>query len=129
MGERISHPLVAALGRAEEALFRHVGYAHDWRKFPIMDYTDMFWAVDPTEREWSRHSPSREALQDWVDTGEYRKCDGGMCYESEIYTYRHLDRWVVRGPELTIVLEDTHCDGNIWLAVYLTSIEVKAKGG
>lgn len=121
--------LVETIHAAEKALFEHVGYEHDWRIFPVVDHTDMYWAVDRGADSWCRSSKDKAALEYWInnENGDYREEDGDKVYESSIYTYRHLKKWVFRGPEFTLVLEDTHCDLNVWLACYRTDMEVKAR--
>lgn len=119
--------LLDDLKAAEKALFDHVGYSHDWRVFPVVDHTDQFWAVDPGEDSWCKSSPNREHLERWLALDDFQDGMGDDLYESSIYTYRHLKRWVFRGSELTMVLEDTHSDLNVWLAVYRNDMEVKAQ--
>jgi hypothetical protein len=108
---------------ARAAIFKHVGYVEDWRKLPIDDSRDQFWAVDEDEREWVKFAPKREAMVYWLandDWGPY----GDEVYESSIYTQRHLPKWVYRGTKLTLVVTDTHTDGNQLLQLFRNENEV-----
>jgi hypothetical protein len=108
---------------AREAIFEHVGYVEDWRVLPIDDSRDQFWAVDEHEREWVKFSPSREALAYWLESDDYGP-HGDKLYENEIYTQRHLKKWVYRGDELTLVVADTRTDGNQYLQLFRNHNEV-----
>ncbi len=119
--------LVDNVQAAEKALLEHCGYAHDWRIFPLDDNRSMYWAVDREECEWIRWSPKREAIIAWVQDarGDFPEEFGDKCFSGEIYTYRHLKKWVYRGSKFTLVLTDTHCDGNILLMIFCTDKEIK----
>ena len=107
------------------AIFKHVGYREDWRILPIVDYRSDYWSVDELEREHVRFSPDREALAYWLAHDDYGKY-GDRLYENSIYTQRHLPRWVYRGKELTIVVVDTHTDGNQYLQLFANDREIKS---
>jgi hypothetical protein len=110
---------------AREAIFEHVGYVEDWRVLPIVDHRDDFWAVDEHEHEWVKFSPSREALLYWLaEHDDEYGTHGDKLYQHEIYTQRHLSKWVLRGKELTIVVVDTHTDGNQYLQLFCNDNEV-----
>lgn len=116
--------IVDSLFEAREAIFEHVGYKEDWRVLPIVDYRDDFWAVDEHEREWVKFSPSKEALVYWLENDDYGP-HGDNVYEHEIYTQRHLSKWVYRGEELTLIVVDTHTDGNQYLQLFCNADEVR----
>jgi hypothetical protein len=97
---------------AKQAVFDHVGYVENWRILPICDTTDCFWKIlsSPQERGGSvRFADTEAALKD-EDAGDY--------YEDEIYTQRHLTKYVYRGAQYTMVCVDTHTDGNQLLRVF-----------
>jgi hypothetical protein len=107
------------------AIFKHVGYVENWRILPIVDYRRDYWSVDKFEREYVRHSPNREAIAYWIEHDDYGKY-GDRVYENSIYTQRHLPKWVYRGKELTIVVVDTHTDGNQYLQLFANDREIKS---
>lgn len=112
---------------ARASIFEHVGYVESWRVFPVQDSRDLFWSVDEAERKWVKFSPSREALTYWrgKHEDEYGPYED-VLYENEIYTQRHLPKWVYRGPELTLVVVDTHVDLNQYLQLFCNENEVRS---
>jgi len=111
---------------ARAAIFAHVGYVEDWRVLPIDDSRDQFWAVDKFERESVKFSPQREALVYRLAEHDDRYGPySDVLYSNEIYTQRHLPKWVYRGKELTLVVADTHTDGNKCLQIFRNENEVK----
>lgn len=109
---------------AREAIFEHVGYKEDWRVLPIVDNRDDFWAVDEHEHEWVKFSDSREALVYWLEHDDHGP-HGDKLYENEIYRQCHLPKWVYRGEELTLIVVDTHTDGNQYLQLFRNEDEVR----
>lgn len=95
----------------QEQIFNYFGYAEDWRVIPLSDNTDMHWVIlNGNERGGSvRYHEELESLQ-----GE----DDGQYYEDEIYTQRHLPKWVYRGEEYTMICCDPGVDGNVFLRVF-----------
>lgn len=118
--------IVDALNAAEAAIAQHVGYKQDWRVIPFDDSRDYFWAVDKFEREWCRFSEKKEAVEYWLKNDDYGDY-GFEVYEDEIYTQRHLPKWVYRGKEFTMVCVDTHTDGNQLLRIFRNDHEVVLK--
>ena len=121
--------LVDNFANALQALFDHCGYVEDWVVFPVIDCRKHYWRVDASERQWCQHSPKREALVAAIE----ERTDGPMAfpekhgqhfYSSEIYTQRFLSKWVFRGAEFVLVLENPRVDGNRWLACYRADHEV-----
>lgn len=106
--------LMEDYNKAEQAIFDHVGYVEDWAVIPLADSTMYFWQVDENENEWCKYAKS---LEDFHSDGNY--------YEDEIYTQRHLQKYVLRGEFYTMVSVDTHTDGNKLLMIFENSKEVK----
>jgi hypothetical protein len=50
--------------------------------------------------------------------------DAGNYYSNEIYTQRHLPKWIYRGAEYTMIVVDTHTDGNKFLQIFDNSKEI-----
>lgn len=99
--------------RIREKIFDYFGYAEDWRVLPLLDSRDYFWRLDGGGPGKVRFATSAELLDD--EDGEY--------YENEIYTQRHLPKWVYRGDEYTMVVVDTHTDGNQFLQIFTNEKE------
>jgi len=107
--------MMTAFKDARQKLYRHVGFVEDWVVYPIDDRTEMFWRVDKDEREFVRYGETPEGLDSPDD--EF--------YEEEIYTQRFYKKWVFRGKKLTMVMVDTHVDGNKFFAFFSNDKEVK----
>ena len=118
--------LMQAYNKAEQAVFDHVGYVEDWRVLPIDDSTDQYWCLVQREDGGGhvRFSPKREAIEYWAKNNDYGEYDDDV-YENQIYTQRHLPRWVYRGEVLTMVVVDTHTDGNKLLQVFKNDMEIR----
>jgi len=100
----------------QEKLFIYFGYAEDWRVLPMDDATKYFWEIDGTEESGSvRFAESVDQLQD-DESGDY--------YSNEIYTQRHLLKWVYRGKDYTMICVDTNTDGNQLLQIFSNDKEI-----
>lgn len=97
--------------RAE--VFAYFGYEEDWRVIPLDDARHYFWKLDGEGPGTVMFANTEEELES--ETGNY--------YEHEIYTQRHLPKWVYRGAEFTMIVVDTHCDGNKFLQVFTNANE------
>ncbi len=100
---------------ARQAIFDHVGYVEDWVVIPLDDQRRRFWRLDGENRGSVHYADSKEELIN--EEGNY--------YTAEIYTQRHLPKWVYRGKEITLVCADTHCDGNKFLFIFDNEKEVR----
>lgn len=100
-----------------EEIFRCFGYVEDWRVLPLNDCTEYYWKLD---QECNGHGVVNYAtdIENFTD-------DFGDYYQDEIYTQRHLPKWVYRGEEYTMIIVDTHTDGNQFLSIFDNSKEVK----
>ena len=89
-------------------VFAYFGYVENWRVLPLDDAREFFWRL---EGEGPGIVKFADTVQELVEeTGRY--------YVNEIYTQRHLSRWVYRGPEFTMIVVDTHTDGNQYLQIF-----------
>jgi hypothetical protein len=86
----------------------YFGYVEDWRAIPIEDRREYFWRLNGEGPGTVGYAKTEQELAD--QDGDY--------YEDEIYTQRHLPRWVYRGAEFSMVCVDTHTDGNKFLAIF-----------
>lgn len=96
-----------------DELFTYFGYVENWMVLPIDDAREFYWRLE------SEISGSVE----FADTEEELKAEDGNYYANEIYTQRHLDKWVYRGAEYTMILVDTDTDGNQFLQIFDNSKE------
>lgn len=99
---------------ARQEVFDLFGYVEDWRVIPLDDARDYFWRVT---------GDGRGDCVQFADTAEELETESGNYYENEIYTQRHLPKWVYRGEQYTLVCVDTHTDGNQFLQIFDNSKE------
>jgi len=97
----------------QKKVFDYFGYVEDWRVIPLDDARHYFWRLDGEGPGQVRYANTENELDD--QSLNY--------YEGEIYTQRHLPKWVYRGEEFTMVCVDTHTDGNKFLMVFDNSKE------
>lgn len=89
--------------KLQETIFAYFGYKEDWRVIPIDDARDYYWHLTG-EGSGDEVKYAKEKEHVFEGTME----DG---YSNEIYTQRHLPKWVYRGPEFTMICVDTRTDG------------------
>ena len=99
-----------------QELFDYFGYKEDWRVIPVDNATIYYWRLNG-------EGHGGEVL--FADTVEELESGDGNSYSNEIYTQRHLEKWVYRGEEYTMVVVDTHTDGNKFLQIFDNKKEVK----
>lgn len=92
----------------QEQLFDYFGYVEDWRVFPVDDARMYFWRLDGEGPGNVHFAETEEELRN--ETGKY--------YVNSIYTQRHLSKWVYRGENYTMIVVDTHTDGNKFLQIF-----------
>lgn len=91
----------------QRQIFEHFGYTQDWRVLPLSDATCYYWHLDDQGTGTVKFAET-EADLSW--NGDY--------YENEIYTQRHLHQYVYRAIDYTLIVVDTHTDGNKLLQVF-----------
>ncbi len=96
----------------QRQIFEHFGYKEDWRVLPLDDARSYYWRLEGEGPGIVMFSETVEKLN---SEGEY--------YENEIYTQRHLPKWVYRAADYTLVVVDTHTDGNKLLQVFDNAME------
>lgn len=94
-------------------IFEYFGYVEDWVVLQIDDARGYFWRLDGEGPGVVRFAEKEEHLDD----------GSGDHYENEIYTQRHLPKWVYRGAEFTLIVVDTNTDGNRFLQIFDNSKE------
>ena len=89
----------------QKQLFDYFGYVEDWCVFPVDDARDYYWHLTGEgcgdRVEFAKHEFTRES---WLS--------------HELYTQRFLPKWVYRGAEYTMILVNTHTDGNKLLQIF-----------
>lgn len=96
-----------------EEIYDYFGFIEDYVVLPLDDRREYAWAIiDDSEVQYGK-------MEDILnDTGDY--------YVDEIYKQRFYDRWIYHGEEFTMIMVDTHTDGNKFLAIFDNSKEIKS---
>jgi hypothetical protein len=113
--------LLNEYNQKRQELFDYFGYVENWGASPIDDATMYYWHL--SGESFGDEGYANEVL--FADTLEKLKSQDGNFYSNEIYTHRHLPKWVYRGADYTMVVVDTHTDGNKFLQIFDNSKEVK----
>lgn len=101
----------------EKEIHEYFGYKEDWVVIPIDNQTYSFWYIEDEENNGKV-----------VFANDVEDFDDGMNYYSnEIYTQRFLNKWIYRAKDYTMIVVDTHTDGNIFLQIFNNSLEINPK--
>lgn len=98
-------------------IFEYFGYTEDWRVLPINDARNYYWYL-------VGNGPGEVHFADSEDELDNQE---GNYYVGSIYTQRHLPKWVYRGKDFTLIVVDTHCDGNQFLQIFSNALERSEK--
>lgn len=94
-------------------IYEYFGFVEDYVVLPLDDRREYYWViVNDSEVQFG----NREDIIN--DTGNY--------YENEIYKQRFYNKWIYRGKEFTMIMVDTHTDGNRFLAIFDNLKEIKS---
>lgn len=96
---------------AKQELFDYFKYVENWKVIPVDDATQYYWMI---EGETVLFADSIEELES----------DEGDSYENSLYHQRFLPKVVYKGEEYTMIVVDTHTDGNKFLQIFDNSKEV-----
>lgn len=91
--------------KLQQEIYNYFGFVENWTVYPLDDRRQYDWKiVDDEEVMYG----VKEDIEDGV----------GECYAGEIYKQRFYKKWIYRGEEYTMIMVDTHVDGNKFLAIY-----------
>lgn len=100
---------------ARKKLFAYFGYKEDWQVIPVDDGRKFYWSIS---------GEGQGSVVRFGETVKILHSEDGY-YENEIYCYHHLPKWVYQGKEYTLIVVDTHTDGNKFLQIFDNSKKVK----
>lgn len=95
----------------QQKIYDYFGYEEDWQVIPLEDRRDYLWYADSNEVVYAKQMKDFE-----IHRGEY--------YSDEIYKY--LLQYIYETKDYTMIIIDTHTDGNKFLAIYDNSKKLKA---
>lgn len=107
----------------QKQIHDYFGYVEDWAVIPMDDCTDLYWKIIDGEAHGGKVQYAVDPKE--FPTDETEDEDLGEYWEVEIYTQRHLPKWVYRGAEYTMICVDTHTDCNRLLQIFDNSKELK----
>lgn len=99
----------------QQEIYDYFGFKEGWAVIPLDDCRKYYWCEDGRQVVFTDGNTPEEAAEH-VKNGGY--------YSNDIYTTRHLSKYVYRGPEFTMIVVDTHTDGNKFLSIYDNSKEI-----
>jgi hypothetical protein len=102
--------------RALQDLYDHVGFVEDWVVLaPDFQHIDMFWKIKN-----NKEVVCGDEIEDITINEE-----DGHCYSFQIYTQRFYKKHIYRGDKYTMIMVDTHTDGNKFFMFFSNDKEVK----
>lgn len=104
--------LVESYFKLREEVFASFGYVENWRAFPMEDRRMFVWYYEEGQVFYAKKAEDFDERK-----GEY--------YSDDVYKYRHLKEHVFRNEKYTMILVDTHMDGNILLHIFDNEKEIK----
>jgi hypothetical protein len=104
--------------KLQKEIYDYFGYEEDWCKFPISDAREFYWELNQNSNG-SGYVVFAKTIKGCK--GE----DDSDCYKNSIYTQRFLKKWVYIGQDFTMILVDTHCDGNKFLQIFDNAKKIK----
>ena len=97
-----------------QEVYNYFGFEENWAVFPLDDRRAYYWKI--VNDEEVQYGEKSDIIN---DTEEY--------YSDEIYKQRFYEKWIYRGEEYTMIMVDTHTDGNKFLAIFNNSKEMKGE--
>ncbi len=139
--------LIKEFFKLQKKLHEYFGYNEDWCVFSMQDYTDVWWSIpDESHDKVSSEMPDGQIIQFEYEQNLYftnnrehhiklienkwnwEKANiGDFCYHYEIYHQRFLDSAIFKGEDYTMMLVDTHTDGNKYLVILDNKKELNKK--
>lgn len=101
----------------QQDIHDYFGYVEDWAAFPMDSAIDVEWMIVGGEGRGGRVAWGPKLNEATITAG-------AEIYSGSIYTQRFLPRWVYRGEAYTMILVDTHTDGNRRLMIFANDKEV-----
>lgn len=97
--------------KLQQEIYDYFDFKEDYVVIPIEDRREFSWTI--INEEEVCFGDKDDIIN---DTGDY--------YSDEIYKQRFYDRWIYRAKDYTMIMVDTHTDGNKFLAIFDNSKEI-----
>ena len=103
--------LLEELNQKKKEIYDYFGYKEDWAVIPLEDSSEYYWNLTKGEVRFA------DEKRDLINlTGKH--------YSYDIYTQKFLPKWVYKGKDYTMIVVDTHTDGNKFLSIFNNGKEV-----
>lgn len=96
-----------------DEVYKYFDFKEDWVIYPIEDYRGYYWYIDYENNDYGEaviYSKNSDILN-----SDY--------YSSEIHHQRFYEKYIYRGEDYTLIIIDTHTDGNKFFAIFENSFE------
>ena len=88
-----------------EEIYNYFGFVEDWIVFPITDRRDMYWKIT-------------DGKVMYAEKKEKVGCEDLKYFSDELLNHRFYPKSIYEGKEFTMIIVDTHTDGNKFFAIY-----------
>ena len=103
--------------KLQKEIFEYFKFTPDWVVPPIDDRREFWWHLNEGDIKDSVFYAATETDLEDKEADNY--------YVNDIYTQRFYRRWVYRGSDYTMIMVDTHVDGNKFLAIFDNAKEIR----
>lgn len=105
--------LMETFEKTRDALYEHVGFKESYAVCQIDDRTEMFWIINKEENKVRFADEQTTLFSD------------EKFYEDEISGLSFYNKTIYRGKKYTMIIVNTHVDGNCFFAFYDNKKEIK----
>ena len=99
--------------KIQRELYTYFDYIEDWVVIPVDDGTDYHWYINDNTVIFAEF---KEQLLN-LDNGDY--------YNNELYNQRFSSKSIYKGKDYTMIVVDTHTDGNKFLQIFDNSKQIQ----
>lgn len=104
--------------KLQKEIYDYFGYVEDWCVIPLDDATKYYWCLNTGIIRFCDANNHDEAKQILLE-------EAGDFYENETYINRHIGKAIFEALNYTMIIVDTHTDGNKFLQIFDNSKRIK----
>lgn len=104
--------IIERFDNAKQVLYDHIGFIENYLIYPIVNRTETFWQLSPTE------SSVKFAKEKFISSD-------GKYYFNLIFTNRYYNKSIYHGKELTMIFVDLTIDNIKYFAFFSNDKEIK----
>lgn len=97
----------------EQQIYDYFDYEEEWSKFCIENCTEYFWYLGKCEYVFYCNAKNKEEAKEIILIGV------------ESYSSRIINNSIYKKNDLTLILLDTECDGNVFLSIFDNSKKIE----